>query len=73
MTEAHSSELDVFYPIVPDADWAARLVPLGVRTLQLRVKDTPPADVRRQIGECLDLARGHGCLRSHLPRDAIPE
>jgi thiamine-phosphate pyrophosphorylase len=61
MTEAHTSGLDVFYPIVPNAAWAARLVPIGVRTLQLRVKDAPPADVRRQIGECLDLARRHDC------------
>ena len=30
--------LDVFYPIVPDSGWARRLVPLGVRTLQLRYK-----------------------------------
>lgn len=53
--------LDVFYPIVPDAGWAARLVPLGVRTLQLRLKDASSADVRRQIGECLELTRRHGC------------
>ncbi|MTD94203.1 thiamine phosphate synthase [Hyphomicrobium sp. xq] len=53
--------LDVFYPIVPDAGWAALLVPLGVRTLQLRLKDASPADVRRQIGECLELTRRHGC------------
>jgi thiamine-phosphate pyrophosphorylase len=53
--------LDVFYPIVPDAGWAARLVPLGVRTLQLRLKDASPEEVRRQIGECLELTRRHGC------------
>ena len=53
--------LDVFYPIVPDAAWAARLVPLGVRTLQLRLKGVSPEEVRRQIGECLELTRRHGC------------
>jgi thiamine-phosphate pyrophosphorylase len=52
---------DVFYPIVPDAAWAARLVPLGVRTLQLRLKDASPAEVHRQIGECLELTRPHDC------------
>jgi thiamine-phosphate pyrophosphorylase len=52
---------DVFYPIVPDATWAARLVPLGVRTLQLRIKDAALADVHRQIVECLELTRRHGC------------
>jgi thiamine-phosphate pyrophosphorylase len=53
--------LDVFYPIVPDAAWAARLVPLGVRTLQLRLKGALPEEVRRQIDECLELTRRHGC------------
>jgi thiamine-phosphate pyrophosphorylase len=53
--------LDIFYPIVPDVGWAARLVPLGVRTLQLRLKDASPAEVSRQIGECLELTRRHGC------------
>ena len=33
---------DVFYPIVPDLAWLARLVPLGVKTVQLRLKDAPP-------------------------------
>ncbi len=39
MSEARRHGLDVFYPIVPDATWVARIVPLGVRTLQLRIKD----------------------------------
>ncbi len=52
---------DVFYPIVPDADWLARLVPLGLRTVQLRVKDAPRGDVRRQIAESLAVARQCGC------------
>jgi thiamine-phosphate pyrophosphorylase len=52
---------DVFYPIVPDAAWAARLMPLGVRSLQLRLKDAAPPEVFRQIGECLEMARRHGC------------
>ena len=30
---------DVFYPIVPDVGWLERLVPLGVQTMQLRIKD----------------------------------
>lgn len=53
--------LDVFYPIVPDAAWVARIVPLGVRTLQLRIKDAPLFEVRRQITEALDITRRHGC------------
>jgi thiamine-phosphate pyrophosphorylase len=53
--------LDVFYPIVPDIGWMRRLVPLGVRTIQLRLKDAGEAEVRRQILESLDICIRHGC------------
>jgi thiamine-phosphate pyrophosphorylase len=53
--------LDVFYPIVPDVGWLARLVPLGVKTVQLRVKDAAPDVVAREIAAGLDLCRRHGC------------
>jgi thiamine-phosphate pyrophosphorylase len=53
--------LDVFYPIVPDAEWIARLLPLGVKTVQLRVKDAAPDVVVREIAAGLDLCRRHGC------------
>ena len=36
MTSAAAPALDIFYPIVPDIGWLERLVPLGVRTVQLR-------------------------------------
>jgi thiamine-phosphate pyrophosphorylase len=53
--------LDVFYPIVPNAAWVARLLPLGVRTIQLRVKGAAPDAVMREIAMALDLCRRHGC------------
>jgi thiamine-phosphate pyrophosphorylase len=53
--------LDVFYPIVPDAAWLARVVPLGVRTVQLRVKDASPETVEREIAAGLDLCRRYSC------------
>lgn len=53
--------LDVFYPILPDSAWIARLVPLGLRTVQLRLKDANTDEVRRQIAESLDTCRAHGC------------
>ena len=53
--------LDRFYPIVPDLGWMERLVPLGVRTVQLRLKDASPDEVRRQIAGSLELCRRHGC------------
>jgi thiamine-phosphate pyrophosphorylase len=53
--------LDVFYPIVPSVAWLARLVPLGVRTVQLRVKDVAPDVVAREIAAGLDLCRRYAC------------
>lgn len=52
---------DVFYPIVPTAAWVARLVPLGVRTLQLRIKDMDDAGVRSEIATALPIAGAAGC------------
>lgn len=53
--------LDVFYPIVPDLVWMQRLVPLGVRTIQLRLKDAAPDEVRRQIAGSMEICERHGC------------
>ncbi len=41
--------LDPFYPIVDSADWIARLLPCGVRLVQLRVKDVADDLLRREI------------------------
>ena len=46
---------------MPDLGWLTRLVPLGVRTIQLRLKDAPPAEVRRQIAASLAVCREHRC------------
>jgi thiamine-phosphate pyrophosphorylase len=54
-------ELDIFYPILPDITWLERLVPLGIRTVQLRLKDKPPNEVLRQISECLKVCAQHKC------------
>jgi thiamine-phosphate pyrophosphorylase len=53
--------LDVFYPIVPDAQWVRRLVPLGVRVIQLRLKDASVSEIRAHIGEALEVCIPHGC------------
>lgn len=52
--------LDPFYMIVPDAGLLGRLVPLGVRLVQLRVKGLEPADLRRQIALSRDVCAAHG-------------
>lgn len=43
--------LDPFYPIFDSAAWIARLLPHGVRLVQLRIKDWPREDVRYEIAE----------------------
>lgn len=50
-----------FYPIVPDVDWLQRVVPLGVRTVQLRLKSVGEREVRRQIAASIEITREHGC------------
>ncbi len=57
MRSPHSG-LDVFYPIVPDLAWLERLVPLGVKTIQLRLKDVPSDVVCREIQQASNCARG---------------
>lgn len=53
--------LDTFYPIVPDVTWLERLVPLGVKTIQLRIKNTDPKDIQNQIKQSLTLCKHHNC------------
>jgi thiamine-phosphate pyrophosphorylase len=56
-----AESLDVFYPIVPDFAWLERLVPLGVRTIQLRLKDASPQRVRREIAASMEVCGRHDC------------
>ncbi len=50
-------------------------MPLGVRTVQLRIKDAAPEDVRRQIAASLTVARRHDCqlIVNDYWREAIDE
>ena len=45
-----------FYPVVDDVRWLRRWLPLGVRTIQLRIKKQPMSEVRRQLREALVIA-----------------
>ena len=54
--------LDRFYPIFDDVSWLARMLPLGVRLVQLRLKDRSEADLRQQIAQARDLCRLHGAV-----------
>ena len=51
-----------FYPIFDDVAWLRRMLPLGVKLVQLRIKDRPRDVLRSQIAEGLALARDHGAL-----------
>jgi thiamine-phosphate pyrophosphorylase len=53
--------LNVFYPIVPDAAWLRRLVPLGVRCVQLRLKNAAGERIRREIGDSIEVCARHNC------------
>lgn len=50
-----------FYPVVDSFDWIARLLPIGVKTIQLRYKGQSETEARRQIGDALELAQKHDC------------
>jgi len=52
--------LDRFYPIFDHSDWLRRMLPLGVKLVQLRVKDQPLAEVRKQIVISQQLCREYG-------------
>lgn len=49
-----------FYPIFDSADWIARTLPLGVRFVQLRIKDRPQADLLAEITRARDLCAAAG-------------
>ena len=47
------------YPIVDSAAWVGRLAGLGVRLVQLRIKEQPPEQVAAEV------RAAHGCCRAH--------
>ncbi|MDG4897682.1 thiamine phosphate synthase [Mesorhizobium sp. WSM4976] len=54
-------KLDPFYLIVDSAAWIERLVPLGVKLVQLRIKDQDEASLRREIRASKAVCGRHGC------------
>ena len=52
--------LDPFYLIVDDAAWLERLLPLGAKLVQLRIKDRPENEVRSQIRAARELSTKFG-------------
>ncbi len=52
--------LDPFYLIVDSASWIERLLPHGLRLVQLRIKDKPTSEIRAQIIQARDLCAQAG-------------
>ncbi len=52
-------KLPRFYPILDSVDWLDRALPLGVKLVQLRIKNRDP-DARLDIRAGLAMARTHG-------------
>lgn len=50
-----------FYQIIDDVSWLPRLLPVGVKLVQLRIKDKPIDNVRHQIIEAKELCEQAGC------------
>ena len=51
-----------FYPIFDSADWVERALAVGVRMVQLRIKDTPEPALRAEITRARDLSRASGAI-----------
>ena len=53
---------DRFYPIFDHPDWLKRLLPLGVRLVQLRLKNVPQETLRPMIAAAQTLCRDAGSV-----------
>lgn len=51
------------YPVVDSSDWVNRLLTLGIKTIQLRLKQTDSAFLNTEISSAVDIAEQHGDIR----------
>ncbi|WP_414931630.1 thiamine phosphate synthase [Vibrio europaeus] len=77
------------YPVVDDVAWIERLLPLGINTIQLRIKNPQQFDLEQQIIRAIELGRQyqaqvfindywqlaikHGAYGVHLGQEDIEE
>ncbi|WP_064696769.1 thiamine phosphate synthase [Rhizobium aegyptiacum] len=54
-------KLDPFYLVVDSAEWVERLVPLGVKLVQLRIKDRSDSTLREEIRNAKAVCAAAGC------------
>jgi hydroxymethylpyrimidine kinase/phosphomethylpyrimidine kinase/thiamine-phosphate diphosphorylase len=45
------------YPVVDSVEWLEKLLPLGIQTIQLRIKEKPAAELERQIQAAVALSQ----------------
>jgi hydroxymethylpyrimidine kinase / phosphomethylpyrimidine kinase / thiamine-phosphate diphosphorylase len=45
------------YPVMPSAEWIERLLPLGITTIQLRVKNKSPTETEMEIVRAIEACR----------------
>ena len=50
------------YAVMGDADWVIRCLELGVKLVQLRLKNPAPGELDTQIARCAEAASRHGAL-----------
>lgn len=53
--------LDPFYPVLDSTDWLRRLLPVGVKLVQLRIKDRSESELRGEVRTAKALCARHGC------------
>ena len=51
-----------FYPIFDTSDWVERALAVGVRMVQLRIKDMPEPALRAEIARARDLCHASGAI-----------
>ena len=54
--------LDRFYPIFDGPDWLERMLPLGVKLVQLRIKDMAEPNLRAAVARGQAMCRAHGAV-----------
>ena len=54
--------LDRFYPIFDHPSWLKRMLPLGIKLVQLRIKDKSQLEVRDAITQSRNLCKTYGCV-----------
>jgi len=55
-------KLDRFYPIFDHPDWLTRMLPLGVKLVQMRIKDLPADETRAALQRSKQLCDAAGAI-----------